>query len=194
MASTLDGRTARAQRTHDAIVDALFSLLEEDRLRPTAGEIAERAGVSERTVFQHFPNREALLGGVRERQSARVAAVVGPIDPALPAAERLDAFVAQRAATLELLTPSRRAGLLLAAEQPEVARTLDAVRARKREAALACFAPELAALPPERAAAVAAAASWNTWEALRVHQGLGVEEARAALRALLAGVLEISRE
>lgn len=194
MASVADGRTARAQRTRDAIADALLGLLEEGQLRPTAADIAARARVSERSIFLHFPNREALFAGLGDRQRARVAQVAAPIDPALPGAERLDAFVAQRAAVYEVLTPTRRAALLIADEHPQLAATLDEVRARKRDAAIACFAPELAALPADRAAAVAAAASWSTWEALRIQQGLPVDEAAAALRALLAGVLEISRE
>ena len=55
-----DGRTVRAERTRQALVDALLSLLDEGQLQPTAERIAVRAGVSERSVFQHFPDREAL--------------------------------------------------------------------------------------------------------------------------------------
>lgn len=194
MATSTDGRTARSERTRHAIVDALFALLEAGNLRPTAAEIADQAGVSERSVFQHFPNREALFTGVSERQAARVVQVVRTIDLKLPLPARIDTFVAQRAAVLELLTPTRRAGLLIADEHPALARNIEEVRMRKRERALATFAQELDRLPASASAAVAAATSWSTWDALRDQQGLSVDEARATVCALLAGVLETSRE
>lgn len=194
MSTVTDGRTARAARTRDAIVDGLLSLLEQGSLRPTAGEIAARAEVSERSIFQHFANREALLAAVAERQAARIADVVVPIDPATPFETRLDTFVTQRTTVLELLTPTRRAAALIADQHPALARNLDEVRARKRERVLTCFAPELADRDDATRAAVATAASWATWESLRSHQGLTPDAARAAMRELLASVLEHARE
>ncbi len=67
-----DGRTVRAERTRQAIVDALLTLLDEGELRPTAERIAERAEVSERSVFQHFPDREALFEAVARQQWERI--------------------------------------------------------------------------------------------------------------------------
>src|SRR5918999_1074776 len=42
-----DGRTVRAERTRQALVDALLALLDASELSPTAAAIAQRAGVSE---------------------------------------------------------------------------------------------------------------------------------------------------
>jgi AcrR family transcriptional regulator len=50
--------------------------------------IAARAGVSERTIFQHFPDREALLVVVAERQTERVIAMLKPIASDGPLEER----------------------------------------------------------------------------------------------------------
>src|SRR5215210_6885295 len=69
----VDGRTARAERTRAALAEALLSLLEEGDLRPTAASIAARAGVSERTLFQHFPEREALFHAAALAQAERIA-------------------------------------------------------------------------------------------------------------------------
>ena len=63
-----DGRTVRAERTRQALVDSLLGLLDEGQMTPTAAQIAARAGVSERSVFQHFPDREALLEAVAHEQ------------------------------------------------------------------------------------------------------------------------------
>ncbi|HEY0938137.1 MAG TPA: hypothetical protein VGD91_30885, partial [Trebonia sp.] len=49
-----DGRAARSHRSRRAIVEALRALHAEGDLRPTAPRVAERAGVSVRTVWQQF--------------------------------------------------------------------------------------------------------------------------------------------
>ena len=71
-AEKIDGRTARARRTREAIVDATLALLDAGNLRPSADEIAERAGVSPRSIFQHFGDRETLQRAVGARQTERV--------------------------------------------------------------------------------------------------------------------------
>ena len=60
-------------------MDALLELLDEGDVRPTAERIAERAGVSERSVFQHFADREALFQAVAARQYERVVPTLEPI-------------------------------------------------------------------------------------------------------------------
>ena len=67
-----DGRAARRERTRMAIVEALRSLLDAGDLRPTTEAIAARAGVSERSIFQHFPDREMLLFAIAEHQRERI--------------------------------------------------------------------------------------------------------------------------
>src|SRR3546814_16872470 len=62
--------------------DATISLIDEGDLRPTAPRVAERAGVSVRSVFQHFDDLESLHAAVAERLVERVAVLVVPIDPA----------------------------------------------------------------------------------------------------------------
>src|SRR3954470_18279608 len=51
---TVDGRTARATRTREAVVSAVLDLVNEGNPKPTAREIADRAGVSLRSVYVHF--------------------------------------------------------------------------------------------------------------------------------------------
>jgi AcrR family transcriptional regulator len=56
-----DGRVARSYRSRRAIIDAMRALHAEGDLRPTAPRVAERAGVSLRTVWQQFADTETLL-------------------------------------------------------------------------------------------------------------------------------------
>lgn len=188
-----DGRTVRAERTRQALVDALLALLYEGRLQPTAERIAERAGVSERSLFQHFADREALYQAVAVQQHERIMPTLEPVDVSLPLSARIDAFVAQRARLLETVTPVRRAAVLLEPESEVVAGWLQATRRQKASEVERVFSAELDELgPKERGAllgALVAASAWTFWEALRAHQRLGEERSRAAMRATLNALL-----
>jgi len=188
-----DGRTVRAERTRRALVEALLALLNEGRLRPTAAEIAERAGVSERSVFQHFPDREALLEAVAREQYARVMPTIRPVDASLSLAARIDEFVAQRATLYERASGVRRAALLMEPESDVVAGWLTTVRRAGAAEVERVFRREIEGTPaderePLRAALVAACA-WGTFEALRFHQGLSVSRTRGAMRTMVARLL-----
>lgn len=188
-----DGRTARAERTRAKIADAMLSLFEDGDLRPTAPRVAERAGVSLRSVFQHFEDMEAVNAAVADRQIERVmsAARFIPRDGAL--AGRLRAFVAERARQHEQITPVRRAGLLMEpfseviAARLRWARNLGAIEVRK------VFRIELEALVTterrDTAEAVTMAASWQAWETLRTHQGLSAAAAQRVLRRTIEALL-----
>jgi TetR/AcrR family transcriptional regulator, regulator of autoinduction and epiphytic fitness len=80
----LDGRLARSARTRRSIVDALRGLHQEGDLRPTAPRVAERAGVSLRTVWQHFNDLETLLVAAGQRDYEIAMRYVTPIDGSAP--------------------------------------------------------------------------------------------------------------
>jgi TetR/AcrR family transcriptional regulator, regulator of autoinduction and epiphytic fitness len=192
-----DGRTVRAERTRQALVDSLLGLLDEGHLKPTAAEIAQRAGVSERSVFQHFPDREALFESVARQQYDRVMPTLRPIDASLPLDERIARFTEQRARLYELIAGVRRAALLIEHESPSVAGWLDTARKAKAAEVERVFKRELDALPgddrePLRAALVTLCA-WPAWESWRTHQRLGPGRARAAMATGIAALLRDGR-
>jgi AcrR family transcriptional regulator len=192
--SNVDGRSARSDRTHRALTDAMLSLLDGGDLKPTSAAIAARAGVSERTLFQHFPDREALFQGAALAQAERIAPLVEPLPgPEAPTEERLRAFVAQRARVLEKVSPVRRAALQLEPSSETVAGWLAAVRSGAAAEVAHVFGPELDARDgadrDELLAAMVAAAAWPTWESLRAHQGMPVERAEATMYRTLAALL-----
>jgi TetR/AcrR family transcriptional regulator of autoinduction and epiphytic fitness len=192
-AEKIDGRTARARRTREAIVDAVLGLLDAGDLRPSVEDIAARAGVSPRSIFQHFGDRETLLRAVGMRQTERVSQIVEHLPDTGPFDERLEAFVEQRARVLEFITPVRRSALLNEPFSEGSHVGLQAFRAFKRAEAERVFAPELdarrAAEREEVARALGAVTDWNTWEALRAHQGLSVADARAVMRRMIEALL-----
>jgi AcrR family transcriptional regulator len=187
----VDGRALRGERTRSALVDAHLALLDEGRLRPTIEEIATRAGVSARSVFQHFEDREALFAAVSARQAERIEALREELPAGGALAERLEAFVAQRARVLEFITPVRRAALLDEPFSAVVSESLMAIRRMGGDEAKALFAPELDAREDRdaTAAALVAVTGWSTWENLRRHQGLGEEEAREAMKRAIEALI-----
>ena len=72
---TLDGRALRSERSREAIAAALFELVGEGNLEPTAQQVADRAHVGIRTVFRHFSDMEALYATL----DAWLLAEVGPM-------------------------------------------------------------------------------------------------------------------
>jgi TetR/AcrR family transcriptional regulator of autoinduction and epiphytic fitness len=189
----LDGRVARSHRTRAAIVDALIALLEEGSVQPTIEEVAARASVAPRTVFQHYADRDALFAAVSQHRSHRLVELMGVIDDAAPLEARIAEVVAQRARVYEWIAPVRRAALLMEPFSPSIHTALDSFREVKRQEVARVFATELAARPePDRAvlaAALGAAASWSSWAALRDQQGLDVEQASAALHRTLRALV-----
>jgi len=183
----------RSAGTRTAVVDALLTLMEEGILRPAAPRIAERAGVSLRSIFQHFPDLESLFAAAADRQTERIRARARPISPAGPLGDRVAAFVAQRARLLEQISPVRRAALLMEPFSGEVAGRLRQARRAGRREIERVFAAELAERSSvarrELLAALAVASSWSTWEPLRRHQGLSVDRARKVMGRMIHALL-----
>ena len=188
--TTIDGRIARGLRTRDAVVDALLSLLEDGELRPTGAQIASRAGVSLRSVFQHFEDLETLFSALAARQSARIAAMRVPLPEGGPLDLRIKALVDEWARIYEFIAPVRRAAIIQEPFSATLRRGRDRLYRLGAAEVAAVFAPELSMAPPERSAALSAATSWDAWEHLRARQGLSVAAAKQVMgltiRALLS--------
>ncbi len=61
-------RDRQVAQTREIILDAVTTLLDDRRAdEVTTRDIAAAAGVSERTVYRHFPDRSALLDGLSQR-------------------------------------------------------------------------------------------------------------------------------
>src|SRR5690606_35096731 len=90
--SKVDGRTARAERTRRAIVDALLALIAEGDLKASPERIVARAGVSLRTLWSQFKDLEGLYAAANARLIERLDEQHRVIDPALPLGLRVDQF------------------------------------------------------------------------------------------------------
>lgn len=182
-----DGRRLRAVRTREAIIEAVLSLVDSGELTPTVPQIAERAGISERSIRQHFATREAVLlaGAARhaERASRLHAAPLakGTFDA------RVESFVAARIAYLEATAGVRRAAMMHADEWPILRSAIRALSAERRKEVETAFAPELDKHEDRRARleALHIAASGAIWDALRRDLGMSKPDAEAHFTATL---------
>ena len=81
-------RQARSQATFDAIIEACARLLRKgDYAAVTTNHVAARAGVSIGTLYEFFPNKEAIVAALTER---RLASLVGTVTEGVEVALRLD--------------------------------------------------------------------------------------------------------
>lgn len=188
----IDGRTARAIRTRQAIVDACITLIDEGDLSPTAPRVAERAGVSVRSVFQHFDDVDGLYVAVGDRLLERLVGLVLQVDPAMPLERRLPLVVRQRAVLLDALTPIRKSAAINAWGSAAVTHRMLAGQAFLRAEVATVFSPEITAAGdagPELLIAVDTVLSWSAWNHVREVVGLPHEEAVGVVERLLRTVL-----
>lgn len=187
--SRTDGRHLRAERSRRAVAEALIDLLEANNTMPTAADIAERAGLSLRSVHHHFRDREALVIAAARLQNERTMHLIEPISPDAELGSRIKAFVKQRSKLLEAVGPVRRAAIAIAPVSETVRMHLDSFRKLKREQLAQLFADEINRYPKASRkhliAAAACAASWSAWEELRANQRLSIAAARRVMHTTL---------
>ncbi|SDN74203.1 transcriptional regulator, TetR family [Afipia sp. GAS231] len=85
-------RREQAERTREQILEAMIDQLGQGRQDFSAADVAAAAGVSQRTVYQYFPDREAQINAVIAALDERLAhEVAGPrsLDEISPFAEQL---------------------------------------------------------------------------------------------------------
>jgi AcrR family transcriptional regulator len=191
--STIDGRTARALRTREAIVDASIALVDEGDLRPTAPRIAERAKVSVRSVFQHFDDLEGLYAAVGDRLVERLSHLKMAVDKDAPVDDRIAEVVRQRAILLEAITPVRRAAAIHAPFSREVRKRLQAGHDFLRGEIEQWFTTELAMCSPSDRLttldALDTVLSWSSWDNLRTLNGRSQDDARDVLVCMVNAIL-----
>lgn len=186
-------RSARAERSRAAIADAALELLRQGDLRPTAGQVAAHAGISERLIYHHFSDLEELFQVVAARQVAALHERQPPVLTSGPLDARVKAVVDARADVNEWITPVRRASVLREPFSETLVANRALLNAGNRRQVGDVFATELAGRSPvdadELLAALDLALSWPAWDALRT-RGSSIDQARRVVertvRALLA--------
>ncbi len=194
VAPVADGRAARKAATRDAIADALLDLVTEGSLRPTAKEIAARAGISLRSVYVHFDDLEDLFCVAARRQFDRVAPTRAAADHEGPLRARVETLVRRRAQLYEDFGPIRRATELQAPFSPTLRRLVHNAHAQGRKELARVFACELEPLPAadrrRMLGAIDALTTGATWDLLREHHSLSSRDAQRTMADAVVAQLE----
>lgn len=186
-----DGRVARGNRTRIAILEAHADLLREGELRPTAARVAERAGVSVRTLWAAFGDMEGLFRATTDYWFRADDELREEVDPAAPLDVRIAEFCAERVRRLENVGPAARSALLMepfssALRESRLGHLLRVVDDVER-----VFAGELDRAS-DRAAlldSLVSATSWYAWAVLRDDLERSVDAAHAAMCLTVTALL-----
>lgn len=179
-------RADATERTRAAILAAAQAAFRADPGGdPSLEAVAERAGVSTRTVIRQFGSKDGLMTAAIEQGMAESATDrhVAPGDVEGAVRKLADHYEADGDEVMQWLA--------LAERLPHVRRVTERGTEMHVEWVEAAFAPDLDRLPRAargaRVAAIATALDVYTWHLLRRREGLGREATREAIRALVEG-------
>jgi AcrR family transcriptional regulator len=184
--SAADRRREFRDRNRIAVVDALLDLFAEGNLRPGAQEVADRSGVSRRSVFRYFDDLEDLDRMAIERQHERVRHLVTMPDVGKgELEERISRLAAQRTRLHREIQPIARVARLRAPFHRLILQRLEISRRYYAHQVERHFATELNGMDEpcrsEILAAAVALCGFETFDFLS-DQGIGPEMYEAVLR------------
>ena len=187
-----DGRRLRSAQSRDRVADALLALLREGRTRPSADEVAARAGVSRRTLFNQFNQLGDLFGDLHKRQLNDVRAAMPKIPTHGTLPQRLAKYITEYVVVLESVAPVRIAGLSFDGaprERTQLRRSINEVQAVLSAGPIALLREAGVVLSRDRLAVLKALLDPVTYQGLRMQQGLSRPRAR---QVLVEGVLALA--
>lgn len=191
---SVDGRRARRDRNRETVVDALLDLYREGEMAPSVARVAERSGVSHRSVFRYFEDLDELSLLAIERQAESVAHLIEiPEIGQGPLADRIERLVECRLALYEEAAPVARVARMRAPAIAVIAEDLKNSRELLRRQIRAHFRPELAVAddPDAVYAAAAVLCSLESIELLRHDRELSLDATGAALRTGLTALFPV---
>jgi AcrR family transcriptional regulator len=131
-AQDLGLRDKQTQLTRDLVLDALAEVIADQGVSDfSVQDVADRAGVSHRTVYRHFETREAMTDALVARLEERARELGATVLPTTP--DEIIPSLSGKFAIMEELGPSARAVLMLDAARLKhsemAARSIEATRA-----------------------------------------------------------------
>ena len=121
-----DGRTARRDRGRTAVLEAALELFEEENLEPTPEQIALRAGVSARSVYRYFEDRDQLVRAIIAHKQLKILPLFHIADIGKGELEvRLTRFVDSRLKVHDAIAATARAMAIKSSSDPVIREQID---------------------------------------------------------------------
>jgi AcrR family transcriptional regulator len=179
----VDGRTLRRTRNRTAVITALLEIIREGNLRPGASEIADRAGVSHRSIFRYFDDLDDL---VRTAIDHAPDIGSGSLD------ERIARFVDARLALFESVDGTMQLARMRAPSIPSIDEGIAEIAALFKEQIAEHFAHELVEVDEgDRDLLVDGVLVLTSYDSFTIHRRLlhsEVNRIRAAWRCALGAM------
>lgn len=178
-------REAHKALTQERIVQAALEVIQRGEAETlTVAQVAAEAGVTERTIYRHFPTRDDLMAAVWAKVNERVATPTLPATPAEVIAQPMEmfpAFDAQEALIRAIVFTKQGRELRL---------SVNAERQKRFRQAVAMARPDLKEPEFTRVcAAVQLLDSSFAWSVMKDYWGLSGEEAGKAASAAITVLL-----
>ena len=186
--TTEDGRRQRSDRSRRRIIEALFDLIGEGDMSPSAVSVAERADVGLRTVFRHFEDMDSIYDEMTaELSDAVMPKIMAPYETT-NWRDRLMESVEKRAEIFEMIFPMKVC-MSLRRFQSDFIQTQYERDVALGRSTLKAILPEEIVSNRTLFAALETTLAFTTWRRLRQDQNLSVESAMAAIRLMLNGLV-----
>jgi AcrR family transcriptional regulator len=186
-----DGRRLRREQNRETVLDALADLFDEGVYEPSTNEIAERAGLSPRSLFRYFDDIDDLHHAVIDRELANARPLLDTgATPGAATPAKIERLVEARVALYETIAPAARAARACAHRHPAVAAQLREARSYLRHQVGKLFAAELGDRRRTLLPALDALCSFETHQLLREDQGLSRAKTVSTLVLALGALLD----
>ena len=194
--ASIDGRTLRRSRNRTAVVNSMVALIQEGNLQPSAIEIADRAGVSHRSIFRYFDDLDDLMRTSINHAFIDAASVgrieelgTGTLD------ERIAAFTDARLTLYRHVDGAMQVSRMKAPSIPAIDQTIGTIAKASRKQISRQFAPEVGTRSaPEVELLIDAVLVASSYDAFSIHMRLldsSPDRLRAAMIYSLSSLLRI---
>lgn len=147
-----DGRNARRERSRIAVIEAVFSLIQEGKVPPVVDDVAARAGVSVSSIFRNFDGLADMQQQALDHSDKQFAASydVGDASASLP--DRIRSHVRTRVELYETAGALMKIARGRALDHEPMVEGVARLRARLADQTRQRFATEVEKLTPAAAA------------------------------------------
>ena len=186
--ATEDGRRQRSDRSRRRIIEALFDLIGEGNMSPSAVNVAERANVGLRTVFRHFEDMDSIYDEMTAELTEAVMPKIKAPYETTTWREQLMEIVEKRADIYETVFPMKVCMSLRRFQSDFIKEQYERDVALMRST-LKSILPKEITSQRTLFAALETTLAFTTWRRLRQDQNLSVENAKESIRLMLTGLI-----